>query len=227
MKIKAILFDHDGTIVDSEKAHFEMWRNVLIEYNVELSYEEYVSQYAGIPTTSNAITIAENHSLDATPFELVKAKNEQSKQYLSKQAFPLMNGAIDSIRYFHKQGYKIGIVTGAGREGVAVSLVEHGLEQYVSVCISGDDVVNSKPAPDCYLLAADKLGFQPTECLAIEDTYNGSLAAIGAGIKCVGVSESNRVRSLFTETIYECTDLNMATKWIFETFHSDKILLNN
>ena len=189
-----------------------------MEYDVELSYEEYVNQYAGIPTTSNAITITENHSLDTTPFELVNAKNEQSKQYLSKQAFPLMNGAIDSIRYFHKRGYKIGIVTGAGREGVAVSLEEHGLEQYVSVCVSGDDVVNSKPAPDCYLQAAEKLGFQPTECLAIEDTYNGSLAAIGAGIMCIGVSSSDRVRGLFTETIYECTDLNMATKWISESF---------
>jgi len=222
MIIKAILFDHDGTIVDSEKAHFEMWRNVLIVYDIELSYEEYTNQYAGIPTTTNAITITENYSIDATPFELVKAKNEQSKQYLLKQAFPLMKGAIDSIRYFHKQGYKIGIVTGAGREGVAVSLVEHGLEKYVSVCVSGDDVVNSKPAPDCYLLAAEKLGFQPSECLAIEDTYNGSLAAIGAGIKCIGVSGSDRVRDLFTQTIYECTDLNMATKWIFETFEIQK-----
>jgi len=218
MRIKAILFDHDGTIVDSEKAHFEMWRNVLMEYDVELSYEEYVNQYAGIPTTSNAITIAENHSLDTTPFELVNAKNEQSKQYLSKQAFPLMNGAIDSIRYFHKRGYKIGIVTGAGREGVSVSLEEHGLEQYVSISVSGDDVVNSKPAPDCYLLAVEKLGLQPSECLAIEDTYNGSLAAIGAGIKCIGVSKSDRVRALFRETIYECTDLNIATKWISESF---------
>ncbi len=50
-------------------------------------------------------------------------------------------------------------------------------------------------------------------------TYNGSLAAIGAGIKCIGVSESSRVRSLFTETICECTDLNIATKWISETLN--------
>ncbi len=62
MIIKAILFDHDGTIVDSEKAHFEMWRNVLIVYDIELSYEEYTNQYAGIPTTTNAITITENYS---------------------------------------------------------------------------------------------------------------------------------------------------------------------
>ncbi len=217
MIIKAILFDHDGTIVDSEKAHFEMWKNVLREYDVELSYEEYANQYAGIPTTSNAVTIVENYSIDTSPAELVKAKNNQTKQYLSKQAFPLMNGAIDSIRHFYNQGYKIGIVTGAGREGVDVSLVKHGLEKYVCVSVSGDDVLNSKPAPDCYLLAAEKLGLEPSECLAIEDTYNGSLAAIGAGIKCIGVSESSRVRSLFTETICECTDLNIATKWISET----------
>lgn len=214
MTIKAILFDHDGTIVDSEQAHFEMWRDVLREYGVVLSHEEYTNQYAGIPTTSNAVTIVENHMINATPAQLAQAKAEATNQYLSEQAFPLMDGAFDSVRYFYERGYQIGIVTGAGREGVDVTLKEHGFDKYVSVVVSGDDVTNSKPAPDCYLLAAERLGVEPSECLALEDTYNGSLAAIGAGIKCVGVSASSRVRGLFTGTIYECANLNAATRWI-------------
>ncbi len=217
MTVKAILFDHDGTIVDSEQAHFEMWRDVLREYGVELSHEEYTNQYAGIPTTSNAVTIVENHTINATPAQLVQAKAEATNQYLSKQAFPLMDGAFDSIRYFYERGYHIGIVTGAGREGVDVTLKDHGFDKYVSIVVSGDDVTNSKPAPDCYLLAAEKLCIEPSECLALEDTYNGSLAAIGAGIKCVGVSASSRVRSLFTGTIYECANLNAATQWLSES----------
>lgn len=216
MKIKAILFDHDGTIVDSEQAHFEMWRDVLQKYGVELTHEEYTSQYAGIPTTTNAATIIENHSLSVNSSELVFAKAQATNQYLSDQAFPLMDGALDSVRYCYEQGFKIGIVTGAGKEGVDVTLESHGLHKYVSVVVSGDDVINSKPAPDCYLLAAEKLGFHPSECLAVEDTYNGSVAAISANIKCIGVSASSRVRGLFTGTIYECSNLNIATKWISE-----------
>ena len=110
MTIKAILFDHDGTIVDSEQAHFEMWRDVLLKYDVELTLDEYTSQYAGIPTISNATTIIENHAISAKSSELVMAKAEATNQYLSEQAFPLMDGALDSVRYFYEHGFKIGIV---------------------------------------------------------------------------------------------------------------------
>ena len=219
MNIKAVLFDHDGTIADSEQAHFEMWREVLYQYNVELSHEEYERQYEGIPTTTNAKKIVENHSLEVEPTTLVLAKAKITNEYLAKQAFPLMSGALESVRYFYEQGLKVGVVTGAGREGVTTTLKNHGFEKYVSVVVSGDDVENSKPAPDCYLLAAEKLGLQPSECLAIEDTYNGSLSAIRANMECIGVSSSHRVRNLFSKTAYECSDLNIATQWISQNFH--------
>jgi len=214
MNIKAVLFDHDGTIADSEFAHFEMWREVLNKYKVILSHEEYTSQYAGIPTTTNAKTMVENYSLNVESTVLVLAKSNATNEYLAKQAFPLMKGAFESIRYVYEQGFTIGVVTGAGREGVENTLKNHGLEKYVSVVVSGDDVEHSKPAPDCYLLAMEKLGLQSLDCLAIEDTYNGSLSAIRANIKCIGVSPSASVRDVFSDTIYECSDLNMATQWI-------------
>ncbi len=216
MKIKAILFDHDGTLVDSEQAHFEMWRDVLHKYKVELSHEEYTSQYAGIPTTTNAASIIATHSLSIKSSELVSAKAAATNQYLSAHAFPLMDGALDSVRYFHEQGFKVGIVTGAGKEGVDVTMENYGLHEYVSLIVSGDDVADSKPAPDCYLLAAEILGLSPSECLAFEDTYSGSIAAISANMKCIGVSASSRVRGLFNGTIYECHSLDLATQWVSE-----------
>ncbi|OJF76738.1 MAG: hypothetical protein BKP49_05270 [Treponema sp. CETP13] len=218
MNIKAVLFDHDGTIVDSEQVHFEMWRDVLHKYNVELSHDEYKNLYAGIPTTTNAKTIVKTHSLKVEPTILALAKAKITDEYLAKQAFPLMSGALDSVRYFYEQGLAIGVVTGAGRDGVNSTLKNHGLEKYVSVVVSGADVKNSKPAPDCYLLAAEKLGLQPSECLAIEDTYNGSLSAIRANMECIGVSSSHRVRNLFSKTVYECSNLNIATQWIAQNY---------
>jgi len=222
MNIKAILFDHDGTIVDSEEVHFKLWRDLLQHYDVVLTQEEYTNQYAGIPSTSNAVTIIDNHLLAIKPSELVSAKAAATNQYLSEQAFPLMDGALDCIRFFYEQGFTIAIVTGAGREGVDATLENHGLREYVSSVVSGDDVINSKPAPDCYLLAAKKLGLHPSECLAVEDTYNGSVAAISAEIKCIGVSASSRVRKLFTGTIHECCDLNAATQWISNSLSIQK-----
>ena len=99
-----------------------------------------------------------------------------------------MAGASESVRYFYGLGFKIGIVTGAGKEGVSSTMVNHSLDRYVSVVVSADVVENSKPAPDSYLLAMEKLGLQASECLAIEDTYNGSLSASRASVDCIGVS---------------------------------------
>ncbi|MFT5707842.1 MAG: HAD superfamily hydrolase (TIGR01509 family) [Oceanospirillaceae bacterium] len=214
MGIKAVLFDHDGTIVDSERAHFEMWRDVLSQYNVQLTYEQYTNHYVGIPTTANAKTFIDKYSLNVEVTELILEKTKITSEYLSQQAFPLMNGALESLRHFYEHGLKVGIVTGAGRDGVSTTIENYGLEEYISVIVSGDDVKSSKPAPDCYLLAARKLGLHPLECLAIEDTYNGSLSAIRADIKCIGVSSSQNVRDKFSNTVYECRNLNLATLWI-------------
>lgn len=218
MTIKAILFDHDGTIADSELAHFNMWKGILLHYGVNLTHDEYVNQYAGIPSKDNAKTIVADYNLDIEPQELIKAKANATNQYLKTQAFPLMSGAMQTIRYFHKQGFKIGIVTGAGKEGVSATIQHHKLSQYISIVVCSDDVIHSKPAPDCYLLAADKLSLQPEQCLAIEDTYNGSVSANNAGIKCIGVSLSKNVLDTMTNTIYQCENLFFAQQWIIKNY---------
>lgn len=214
MALKAILFDHDGTLVDSELAHFEMWKDILAEYDIALSYAEYVDRYAGIPTNANAKTIVDNYSLGITPEALIGSKDRLTKDYLSKQALPLMLGALESIEYVYHLGLKIAVVTGAGKEGITATLDKYNLNQYISVVVSGDDVSHSKPAPDCYLLALEKLNIEASDCIAIEDTYNGSLSATSANITCIGVSASDRVRKLLTKTIYTCGDLDAATQWI-------------
>lgn len=218
MKIRAILFDHDGTLVDSEMAHFEMWRNILKGFSVELSHEEYLDEYSGIPSETNAKLIAKNHSLDVSPEELSLAKAEATSSYLSETAFPLMPGAYESVSYFHGLGLKIGIVTGAGREGLETTIRKHNFDKYISTAVSGEDVQMSKPAPDCYLLAAQNLGVNPSECLAIEDTVNGISAATAANIKCIGVSQSKVAREKFSNTVHICSNLHEASTWIINKF---------
>jgi HAD superfamily hydrolase (TIGR01509 family) len=218
MKIKAILFDHDGTLVDSEMAHFEMWRSILKTYSVELSHDEYLNEYSGIPSDVNARLIFENHSLEVSPNQLLRAKAEATTSYLSESAFPLMPGAYEVVSNFHDLGLKIGIVTGAGREGMETTIRKHKFDKYVSTAVSGDDVKTSKPAPDCYLLAAQNLGVHPSECLAIEDTVNGIAAATAAKIKCIGVSQSKVTREKFSNTAHICSDLYEASTWAANKF---------
>ncbi|MBT2773704.1 HAD family phosphatase [Halomonas sp. ISL-60] len=187
MKLRAILFDHDGTLVNSEPVHYRMWAHVLQRYGFTLSEQQYKTHYAGVPTPANAIDLVQRYGIDESPELLAEAKNAATREYLERQAFPLMPGVKEAISYFHSAGLKLAVVTGASANGVQTTLRVNELEHYFSAIVSGDDVRASKPAPDCYLLALQQLGVSAAECLAIEDTQHGLEAAYQAGINCVAL----------------------------------------
>ncbi len=187
MTLRAILFDHDGTLVDSEPIHFEMWADVLRPFGVSLSAQQYKVHYAGVPTRANAVDIVRRFGLDVAPDTLAEAKNAATDGFLARSAFPLMSGARAAIEAFHDLGLKLAVVTGASAGGVHVTLREHRLQRYFSTVVSGDDVGASKPAPDCYLLALDRLGLPAADGLAIEDTQHGLQAASAAGVPCLAL----------------------------------------
>ncbi|WP_427028094.1 HAD family hydrolase [Halomonas sp. H2] len=187
MQLRAILFDHDGTLVNSEPVHYRMWAEVLQRYGFTLSEQQYKAHYAGVPTPANAVDLVQRFEIDETPQKLVEAKSAATCEYLEQQAFPLMPGVEEAISYFHGAGLKLAVVTGASANGVQTTLRVNKLEHYFSVIVSGDDVRASKPAPDCYLLALQQLGVSAAECLAIEDTQHGLEAAFQAGINCVAL----------------------------------------
>ena len=218
--IKAILFDHDGTLVDSEPLHYKMWETILDSYGIALEIEEYKQHYAGIPTTSNAARIIHNYpSLATTASALVTAKNSATQAFLSREAFPLTVGAKEALDYFLEKNLKIAIVTGAGVDGVKATIRSHNLQGHVKAVISGDDVECSKPAPDCYLLATQRLRVDSFECIAIEDTENGVNAAAKANIPCVVVSSSMSKHHDFRNAIKVLGNLNEATDWIANNYN--------
>lgn len=218
-KIKAILFDHDGTLVDSEPIHCKLWRGILNRYDLDLSLEEYIKYFAGIPSTGNAQRILEqNPSLAVSPSALVEAKTEATLNYLSQDSFPLMPGARHAIEHFSALGLKLGVVTGAGPEGITATLKYQQLGHYFNTVVSAEDVTHSKPAPDCYLLAAQKLGVDPQQCIAIEDTENGVAAAVKANIPCVAVYSVMTQHHDFSHASVVFDNLNDAQTWIAQHY---------
>lgn len=185
MPLRAILFDHDGTLVDSEPMHFRMWATVLARHGVSLSEQQYIAHYAGVPNRASAEDIVRRFDLDADPAMLTEAKNAAAREFLSDRAYPLMNGALEAITEFRRAGLALAVVTGASANGVHATLRANDLGQHFATVVSGDDVRASKPAPDCYLLALDRLGLPAADCLAIEDTQHGLQAARAAGIRCL------------------------------------------
>lgn len=218
MQLKAVLFDHDGTLVDSEGVHWQLWQEVLKQYAIELPESEYKARFAGVPTPVNAIELVARHALDISPAALSQQKIEATRMYLSRQAYPLMPHALETIRFFREQGAKLAVVTGAGREAINSTLQAHGLTDSFSVVVTCDDVRNNKPAPDCYLLALERLGIAAAEAVALEDTEHGVHAAVAAGVACCGVKNAFSESHDFSQASGIFSNLAEAAAWISGTY---------
>ncbi len=210
-----LLFDHDGTLIDSETVHYDLWRDILHEYRVELSEDFYCEVMAGIPVKQNAVDLVEHFQLDVVPAVLADKKHKSISDYLDRQAFPLMPFAKETLSTCFKNGYTIGIVTGGSKKSVEKTLSQYELGGYVSCVVAVEDVENSKPAPDCYELAMAKLSKSPSECVAIEDTQTGMNAAVSAGLACVVVPTVLSKHHDFTRATVQYTSLN---EWVSREF---------
>jgi len=222
MKLRAILFDHDGTLVNSEPIHYQMWVAVLQRYGFILSKHQYKTRYAGVPTPANAIDMVQRFGIDESPELLAEAKHAATQEYLDRQAFPLMPGVKEAITHFHDAGLKLAVVTGASANGAQTTLRVNELEHYFSTVVSGDDVRASKPAPDCYLLALQRLGFSAAECLAIEDTQHGLEAAYRAGIACVALPTEMSMHQDFNLAMASFGGMSEAVEYVRKAFHLSK-----
>lgn len=185
--LRAVLLDHDGTLVDSEPIHYQVWRDVLARHGFALSEAQYRAHYAGVPTLANAVDLVQRFGVAADPVALAEAKNAATRDVLARSAFALLPGVREAIDAFAGLGLALAIVTGASGFGVNATLRAYGIASRFSAVVSGDDVRHSKPAPDCYLLALERLGVAADECVAIEDTEPGVAAAAAAGIRCLAV----------------------------------------
>ncbi|RUM54706.1 MAG: hypothetical protein DSY85_06865 [Marinomonas sp.] len=218
--LKAILFDHDGTLVDSEKIHYELLAKILLEYGISLSYDAYRMNYEGIPIPETAKKLVQDFSLNTFPEEIVTKKRQATKLFLESNAFPLIDGVREAIIHYHSLGLKLAVVTGAARtEGILNTLEKHQLSQYISVVVTSDDVIRSKPAPDCYLYALEKLGINPRDSVAFEDSFYGCMSAVASGIQCIGVSSMVSQYDVFQgKAVRSFINFKEANTWLRQHF---------
>lgn len=213
MRFKAVLFDHDGTLVESEGQHFALWNQVLAPYGVELTLAQYQEFYAGIPTYTNAVDLVERLGVKESPAVLARLKNESAQAYLQTAAFPLMPGVRESITQVQAAGLRMGVVTGAGAYAIDATLRAHQLGAYFETVVSADDVVHSKPAPDCYLLALARMGLQADDVVAFEDTEHGVASAVAAGLACVAIPTEISAGHDFSAATIVLPSMQDAVRW--------------
>lgn len=203
---KGVIFDHDGTLVDSERKHYRLWARLLAEYGVDFSEDEYKTHLAGISTKASAGYLAANYALPVTAEALFRQREQAA--FMAAEASPLMPGAKALVAWLHQQSVALAIATGAPQQEVEPTLSQHQLRRYFPIVASSDKVRRAKPAPDVYQYALVQMGLTADQCLAIEDSATGLQAALACGLKCVVVPNDYSRNHDFSgaAAIFHCLD---------------------
>lgn len=180
--IKAVIFDFDGTLVDTESVWYQVYKEILFEeYSLELPLEQF-SKCIG---TTDEVLYAYIQERTGKKIDRNKLEEAVKQRFFGqKDMLEVREGVLEKIKEAKEQGLKIALASSSSREWVDGFLEQFNLKSYFSVIKTREDVEKVKPDPSLYLKALEDLGVEPFEAVAIEDSANGVLAAISAGMYC-------------------------------------------
>jgi beta-phosphoglucomutase family hydrolase len=185
MAIRAVLFDLDGLLTNTEGLHSEAWRRTFTEYGVHITEREYAELWIrrGVGVFEFLRERDLGDKLD--PQELMRRKDEIFRELAERQLQP-MPGALQRLNELRGR-VKLALVSSARRNAVKLVLEKLDIRGFFDVVITHEDVPRSKPHPEPFLIAAEKLSVRPEECVVIEDAEKGVVAARRAGMKVIAV----------------------------------------
>lgn len=190
-RFQGIIFDCDGTLVDSMPVHYEMWLESLRRHEAPFEFtEEVFYSMAGIREQDTVMLLNERHGTAVDPEGVAEVKFRLFQERLSE--VPEIRPVAEVARKAHGMGIPIAVASGSEEETVRGVLGANDLERLFEVIITPKLVRRGKPAPDMFLLAAERLGLEPGDCVVFEDGESGMQAARAAGMRAVFVPRSVR-----------------------------------
>jgi len=182
---KAIIFDMDGTLVDTEPFNTEIERRQFEQNNLNISEEEH-KKYLGTATETMWREISERYKLEKSVDQLIEENHAECVAYFSElDEIQVMPGLVELLKKLQMRKFPIAVASSSTPEMIDLILTKTHLKNYFNVIVSTQDVGKSKPAPDVFYRAAQLLGIDPEKCLVIEDSKNGIAAAQNAGMNCI------------------------------------------
>lgn len=186
--IRAVIFDMDGVLSDTQNLAAEVESAVLQTYGVEMAPEEITRKYAGVLDAEFFQEVFATHKVDSDVSEAAENKWEEMRQR-TKDGVPAISGAIELVELLSKHGLKLAVASSSPPAFIKYVLSSLGIQEKFVAVTSSEEVRHGKPSPDVFLLAAERLGIPPQECVVIEDGINGMMGAKKAGMKCIGLVE--------------------------------------
>lgn len=200
-KVKAILFDMDGVLIDAKDWHYKALNKALGLFGIQISRYDHLNTFDGLPTKVKLEMLSKRYYL---PKELHSFINELKQSYtvemINEKCHPTFNHEY-ALSKLHLDGYKIAVCSNSIRKTIKLMMQKAELSSYLDLIVSNEDVKKAKPDPEMYQTAISKFGLSPEECIVVEDNPNGIAAGKAAGASVLEVA-----------TVYDVTYDNIMRK---------------
>jgi len=204
--LRAVIFDFDGVIADSEMLHFSAFNQVLRQFGVELKKEDYFKNYLGLTDIDFFGDVADKLQIDNKTYQVEKLMQQKNQIFkaLAKKQCRIMEAVPQLLSMLKQHNIAMAICSGAILADIELILTSAGLQRFFDVIVSADDVDRGKPEPDGFLLALARLHqSRPNpvlakDCIVIEDSHWGIEAAQAAGMHTIAVTNSYSAEQLGT-----------------------------
>ena len=195
-KIKAILFDMDGVLIEAKDWHYEALNEALKLFGSEISLYDHLVTFDGLPTKDklNMLTSVGKLPKELHPI-INKMKQKHTMRMILNKCQPLFAHQY-ALSKLHSEGYKMAVCSNSIRKSVEVMIQQAGLDKYFEFYVSNEDVSRGKPDPEMYSKAMGKMNLKPEECLILEDNENGIKAAKASGGHLLKIGEITDVTYL-------------------------------
>ncbi len=201
-KRTAIIFDMDGLMVDSEPLSRQAWDEVLRPYGVTID-DDLQSRIIGWRVDVSAPAILSWFGLEHVDVaEMIARQEAIHQEILRAGSMPEMPGLRELLVRIAERGLPWAVATSSPRQHAWEVLAQLGLQAEVSAVACGDEVAHGKPAPDIYLLAAERLGIRPEQCIAMDDSGPGTEAAVAAGMLTIAIPNGHTTATDFSHADY-------------------------
>ena len=183
---RVILFDMDGVLVNTEPLHYRLWKQVFAERGIDLRFEAYKG-CIGANGKRLMELVLEHYGLDfrgdKSFFDRYYQLKEENLRYGD---IPRVESVPETLDALQKRGYRMAVASSSTQDYIELCTDRVGIAPFFDVRFSAERAKNTKPAPDVFLAAAERMNARPEECVVVEDSRNGSLAAKAAGMRCIG-----------------------------------------
>ena len=206
--LKAVIFDMDGVIVNSEPLHHLAYKKMFEEFKLDVSNSLYES-FTGQSTYSICEQLCEIFDLKVDANALVLSKRKHFKIiFENDSSFEMIDGAMNLIKDYFENNLTLVLASSASMTNIERIFKKFDLNKFFKAKISGADLKESKPNPEIFIKAAELAGFKKEECIVVEDSTSGIMASKSAGIYCVGYNSYNSKNQNYDNANLVVSDLN-------------------